>query len=119
MATTRVAAATMKAVRIPKASADFEIVEHQVPNPSAGEARIKVQACGVCHSDVATKDGSWPWIQYPRVPGHEVAGVIDGLGARVAGWKIGQRVGVGWRSLASATLHRKPSDTGLEHRNSS
>jgi D-arabinose 1-dehydrogenase-like Zn-dependent alcohol dehydrogenase len=86
----------MKAAQIPKPGADFEIVEREIPKPDAGQVLIKVQACGVCHSDVFTKEGQWPGIQYPRVPGHEIAGVIDELGAGVSAWKIGQRVGVGW-----------------------
>jgi len=96
MATTRVAVAPMKVAQIPKAGADFEIVEREVPHPDTGQVRIKVQACGICHSDALTKDGAWPGIQYPRVPGHEVAGLIDELGAGVTAWKKGQRVGVGW-----------------------
>jgi D-arabinose 1-dehydrogenase-like Zn-dependent alcohol dehydrogenase len=96
MATTKFAIAPMKAAQIPKAGADFQIVEREIPKPDAGQVLIKVQACGVCHSDVLTKEGAWPGIQYPRVPGHEVAGVIDELGAGVSGWKKGQRVGVGW-----------------------
>ena len=96
MATTRVAVAPMKAAQIPKAGADFQIVEREIPKPGAGEVRIKVQACGVCHSDVLTKEGLWPGIQYPRVPGHEVAGIIDEVGDGVIGWKTGQRAGVGW-----------------------
>ena len=96
MATTRVAIAPMKAAQIPKAGADFQIVEREIPNPSAGEVRIKVQACGICHSDALTKEGAWPGIQYPRVPGHEVAGIVDEVGAGVSDWKKGQRVGVGW-----------------------
>jgi D-arabinose 1-dehydrogenase-like Zn-dependent alcohol dehydrogenase len=86
----------MKAAQIPKPGADFQIVEREIPKPGAGEVRIKVQACGVCHSDMFTKEGAWPGIQYPRVPGHEVAGIIDELGAGVSGWKEGQRAGVGW-----------------------
>ena len=86
----------MKVAQIPKPGGDFEIVEREIPEPSAGQVRIKVQACGVCHSDVLTKEGQWPGIQYPRVPGHEVAGVIDKVGDRVSGWIKGQRVGVGW-----------------------
>ena len=86
----------MKAAQIPKPGADFEIVEREIPKPEAGQVRIKVQACGVCHSDVFTKEGAWPGIQYPRVPGHEVAGIIDELGPGVSAWKQGQRVGVGW-----------------------
>src|SRR5580693_9390393 len=96
MATSKVAIAPMKAAQIPKPGADFEIVEREIPKPGAGEVRIKVQACGVCHSDVLTKEGYWPGIQYPRVPGHEVAGIIDEVGAGVSAWKQGQRVGVGW-----------------------
>jgi D-arabinose 1-dehydrogenase-like Zn-dependent alcohol dehydrogenase len=96
MATTRVAIAPMKVAQIPKAGADFQIVEREIPKPGAGHVLIKVQACGVCHSDMFTKEGVWPGIQYPRVPGHEVAGVIDELGDGVSGWKQGQRAGVGW-----------------------
>jgi len=96
MATTKVAIAPMKAVQIPRPGADFQIVDREIPNPSAGEVRIKVQACGVCHSDMFTKEGAWPGIQYPRVPGHEVAGLLDELGPDITGWKVGQRVGVGW-----------------------
>ena len=80
MATTKIAVAPMKVAQIPKPGADFEIVEREIPKPGAGQVRIKVQACGVCHSDVLTKEGAWPGIQYPRVPGHEVAGVIDEAG---------------------------------------
>lgn len=96
MATTKVAIAPMKVAQVPKGGADFQIVEREVPSPGVGQVRIKVQACGVCHSDVLTKEGAWPGIQYPRVPGHEVAGIIDELGAGVSEWKQGQRVGVGW-----------------------
>src|SRR6202142_996851 len=86
----------MKVVQVPKPGADFEIVERKIPEPEAGHVRIKVQACGVCHSDVLTKEGLWPGIQYPRVPGQEVAGIVDEVGAGVSAWKKGQRVGVGW-----------------------
>src|ERR1700683_89867 len=96
MATTKLAIAPMKAAQISKAGADFQIVEREIPKPGAGQVLIQVQACGVCHSDVLTKEGAWPGIQYPRVPGHEVAGIIDELGAGVSGWKKRQRVGVGW-----------------------
>jgi D-arabinose 1-dehydrogenase-like Zn-dependent alcohol dehydrogenase len=96
MATTKVGVAPVKAAQVPKPGADFEIVEREMPEPGAGQVRIKVQACGICHSDVLTKEGAWPGIQYPRVPGHEVAGVVDKLGAGVTGWKAGQRAGVGW-----------------------
>ncbi len=88
--------AKMKSVQVPSAGADFQIVEREIPTPDAGQVRIKVQACGVCHSDVLTKEGAWPGIQYPRVPGHEVAGILDEVGAGVTAWKKGQRVGVGW-----------------------
>ena len=96
MATSQVAVAPMKAAQVPKPGADFEIVEREIPKPGVGEVRIKVQACGICHSDVLTKEGQWPGIQYPRVPGHEIAGIVDELGAGVSEWKKGQRVGVGW-----------------------
>jgi D-arabinose 1-dehydrogenase-like Zn-dependent alcohol dehydrogenase len=86
----------MKAAQIPKPGAEFQIVERDIPKPGAGEVRIKVLACGVCHSDAFTKEGQWPGIQYPRVPGHEVAGIIDEVGGGISGWKKGQRVGVGW-----------------------
>jgi D-arabinose 1-dehydrogenase-like Zn-dependent alcohol dehydrogenase len=88
--------AQMKAAQVPKPGADFQIVEREIPEPGAREVRIKVQACGVCHSDVLTKEGLWPGIEYPRVPGHEVAGIIDEVGAAVSEWTKGQRVGVGW-----------------------
>jgi D-arabinose 1-dehydrogenase-like Zn-dependent alcohol dehydrogenase len=99
MATSRVVPmkmTQMKVAQISKPGADFEIVEREIPEPDPGHVRIKVQACGVCHSDLFTKEGSWPGIQYPRVPGHEVAGTIDEVGAGVSAWKKGQRVGVGW-----------------------
>jgi D-arabinose 1-dehydrogenase-like Zn-dependent alcohol dehydrogenase len=96
MATTRIAIAPMKAAQISKPGADFQIVEREIPKPRAGQVRIKVQACGVCHSDLFTKEGAWPGIEYPRVPGHEVAGIVDEVGEGVTGWKKGQRAGVGW-----------------------
>jgi D-arabinose 1-dehydrogenase-like Zn-dependent alcohol dehydrogenase len=96
MATTKVGIAPMKAVQVPKPGADFEIVEREIPKPQAGHVRVKVQACGICHSDSLTKEGQWPGIQYPRVPGHEIAGIVDELGEGVTTWKKGQRVGVGW-----------------------
>ena len=88
--------AKMRAVQVPKAKGPFEIVERDIPQPGPGDVRIKVQACGVCHSDSVTKDGLFPNITYPRVPGHEVAGVLDAIGTGVKGWKLGDRVGVGW-----------------------
>jgi D-arabinose 1-dehydrogenase-like Zn-dependent alcohol dehydrogenase len=86
----------MKVAQVPSAGGDFQLVERTIPEPTAGHVRIKVQACGVCHSDVLTKEGLWPGIQYPRIPGHEVAGIIDKVGEGVSAWKQGQRVGVGW-----------------------
>src|SRR6202011_6082742 len=88
--------AKMKAVQVPKAGADFELVEREIPQPGAGQVRIHVQACGICHSDVITKAGFFPGITYPRVPGPEAACVSDELGRGVKEWKKGQRVGVGW-----------------------
>jgi D-arabinose 1-dehydrogenase-like Zn-dependent alcohol dehydrogenase len=90
------AAAPMKVAQIPKPGADFQLVDREIPQPGAREVRVKVRACGICHSDQLTKEGQWAGIQYPRIPGHEVAGVIDELGEGVSGWKRGQRVGVGW-----------------------
>jgi D-arabinose 1-dehydrogenase-like Zn-dependent alcohol dehydrogenase len=95
--------AKMKVVQVPKAGADFELVEREIPQPGAGQVRIRVQACGICHSDVITKDALFPGITYPRVPGHEVAGVIDELGAGVKEWQAGQRVGVGWHGGQDGT----------------
>lgn len=103
MATARVATAPMKVAQVPSAGADFQIVEREIPKPGTGQVRIKVQACGVCHSDAFTKEGQWPGIQFPRVPGHEVAGVIDELGEGVSGWTKGQRAGVGWHGGRDGT----------------
>ena len=96
MATTAIAPATMKAAHVSHPGAEFQIVEREIPNPGAGQVLIKVQACGICHSDMFTKEGQWPGIQYPRVPGHEVVGIIDELGDGVSEWRKGQYVGVGW-----------------------
>jgi D-arabinose 1-dehydrogenase-like Zn-dependent alcohol dehydrogenase len=93
----------MKVAQVPSAGADFQIVDREIPRPGVAQVRIKVQACGICHSDVLTKEGGWPGIQYPRIPGHEVAGVIDELGAGVSEWKQGQRVGVGWHGGQDGT----------------
>ncbi len=84
------------AAQVGKAKGEFELVEREMPQPGAGEVRIKVQACGICFSDHLTKDGLWPGITFPRVPGHEVAGVVDEVGSGVTEWKKGERVGVGW-----------------------
>jgi alcohol dehydrogenase len=86
----------MRAVQVPRPGGNFEIVERDIPEPGPGSVRIKVQACGVCHSDSMTKDGLYPGIVYPRVPGHEVVGIVDKIGSGVAGWTAGQRAGVGW-----------------------
>jgi len=87
---------TMKAVQVSKAGAPFEVVEREVPEPGPGQVRIKVEACGVCHSDAMIKAGAFPGLQLPRVPGHEIAGRVHGVGSGVTGWKVGERVGVGW-----------------------
>jgi D-arabinose 1-dehydrogenase-like Zn-dependent alcohol dehydrogenase len=86
----------MKAAQISKPGGDFELVERNVPEPGPGQVRVKVEACGICHSDVLVKEGLWPGIQYPRVPGHEIAGIVDLVGENVAQWKKGDHVGVGW-----------------------
>src|SRR2546430_16862823 len=86
----------MTAVQISRPGAAFEVVQRDLPEPGRSHVRIKVQACGVCHSDVFGKEGHWPGLQYPRITGHEVAGVIDEIGSEVIAWKKGQRVGVGW-----------------------
>jgi len=86
----------MKAAQISKPAGDLELVERDIPEPDVGQVRVKVEACGICHSDVLVKDGLWPGIQYPRVPGHEIAGRVDAIGDHVVEWKKGQRVGVGW-----------------------
>src|SRR3989442_5493052 len=88
--------ATMRAVQVSRPGGPFEMVERPIPEPGAGSVRIKVRACGICHSDALTKEGGWPGIQYPRVPGHEVAGAIDAVGPGVVGWEEGQPAGVGW-----------------------
>jgi D-arabinose 1-dehydrogenase-like Zn-dependent alcohol dehydrogenase len=88
--------ATMRAVQVTEPGGPFELVEREVLDPGRGEVRVRVEACGVCHSDSLAKDGGFPGISYPVIPGHEVAGVIDALGDGVAGWEVGARVGVGW-----------------------
>src|SRR5579872_6371270 len=86
----------MRAAQVSKPGSPFELVERSIPEPGSGQVRVKVQACGVCHSDSIVKEGIFPGIPYPRVPGHEIAGVIDTIGANVKEWQAGQRVGVGW-----------------------
>src|SRR5580698_4155706 len=96
MASAAAAVTTMKAAQITEAGAGLSIVELEVPEPGPGEVRIKIRACGVCHSDAIIVEGRRPGVLYPRVPGHEVAGVVDALGTGVTEWQKGQRVGVGW-----------------------
>jgi len=93
----------MKAVQVPKPGGEFEFVERAIPEPGPRQVRIRVQACGICHSDVITKEGLFPGISYPRVPGHEVIGMIDEVGAGVKDWKKGERVGVGWHGGQDGT----------------
>ena len=88
--------AQMRAVQVTGPGAEWELTEREVPQPGPGQVRIKVEGCGVCHSDQFVKEGLWPGLQYPRIPGHEIAGRIDEVGAGVTAWKKGQRVGVGW-----------------------
>src|SRR5213080_3628632 len=115
----------MRAAQISKAKGQFEIVERDIPEPKNGEVRIKVEACGICHSDMMVKDGLWPGLQYPRIPGHEIAGKIDALGADVTSWQVGQRVGVGWHGghcfvcepcrRGDFILCKKEKITGISH----
>ena len=86
----------LKAVQVPKPGGNFELVERSIPEPARGQVRIKVEACGICHSDALVKEGHWAGLQYPRIPGHEIAGRIDAVGEGVVQWRTGQRVGVGW-----------------------
>ena len=86
----------MRAAQVVSAKGPYQVVEREIPEPDTGQVRIRVQASGICHSDSLVKEGLWPGIHYPRVPGHEVAGIVDAVGAGVAGWKVGERVGVGW-----------------------
>jgi alcohol dehydrogenase/propanol-preferring alcohol dehydrogenase len=88
--------AKMRAVQVTRPKGSLEIVEREIPDPGAGWVRVKIEACGICHSDAMAKEGTWPGIEYPRVPGHEIAGNIDAIGPGVLGWTRGQRVGVGW-----------------------
>jgi propanol-preferring alcohol dehydrogenase len=86
----------MKAVQVSKANGPFEVVEREIPEPGPGQVRIKVEACGVCHSDALVKMGAYPGLKLPRIPGHEIAGRVDAVGPNVKMWKKGDRVGVGW-----------------------
>jgi len=86
----------MRAVQVSKAGGPFELVEREIPNPGEGQVRIRVEACGICHSDAFVKSGAFPGLVLPRIPGHEVAGKIDAVGPKVSAWHVGDRVGVGW-----------------------
>src|SRR5436190_1558989 len=89
----------MKAAQISKPGGDWELIERDIPDPGVGQVRVKVEACGICHSDALVKEGLWPGLQFPRVPGHEVIGVIDAVGKDVpTRWSAGMRVGVGWHA---------------------
>ena len=118
MATTHAAIASMTVAQVPKPGMDLQIVEREIPQPGAGQVRIRVQACGVCHSDAFTVEGTWPGIQYPRVPGHEVAGIVDEVGPGVSAWQPGQRVGVGWHGGHDGTCRqcRRGDFRNCQHR---
>lgn len=89
-------AGEMRVMQVKNAKGPFELVERDIPEPRARQVRVRVEACGLCHSDVLVKEGLWPGVVYPRTPGHEIAGVIDAVGSDVPQWKVGQRVGIGW-----------------------
>lgn len=118
MATTHVAIGSMTVAQVQKPGMGVQIVEREIPGPGAGQVRIKVQACGVCHSDAFTVEGTWPGIQYPRVPGHEVTGLVDDVGPGISAWKKGQRVGVGWHGGHDGTCRqcRRGDFRNCEHR---
>jgi D-arabinose 1-dehydrogenase-like Zn-dependent alcohol dehydrogenase len=86
----------MRAIQVASAGGELELVERKDPQPGPGQVRVKVEACGICHSDAFVKHGGFPGLTYPRIPGHEVAGVVDVIGEGVTAWKLGDRVGVGW-----------------------
>jgi 2-desacetyl-2-hydroxyethyl bacteriochlorophyllide A dehydrogenase len=88
--------AKMHVAQITRPNGSLDLVEREIPEPARGQVRIKVEACGICHSDVLVKEGLWPGLPYPRIPGHEIAGRVDAVGEGVSNWKPGQRVGVGW-----------------------
>ena len=118
--------AKMRAAQVAGPNRPIEMVEREIPEPGDGEVRIRVEACGVCHSDSFTKEGTWPGIQYPRIPGHEIAGIIDAIGTGITGWTLGQRAGVGWhgghcgycdscRRGDFVTCQVAPQVTGIAH----
>lgn len=98
--------AKMRAVQVAQAGGPLELVERDVPEPMRDEVRVRVEVCGVCHSDSFTVEGQWPNLSFPRIPGHEVAGVIDAIGAGVVDWRVGQRVGVGWLEAIAGIASR-------------
>jgi D-arabinose 1-dehydrogenase-like Zn-dependent alcohol dehydrogenase len=103
----------MKIAVVPKAGADFELQEREIPQPGPGQVRVRVQACGICFGDLLVKNGLWPGLTYPRAPGHEIAGVIAEVGPGVSTWKQGQRVGVGWHGGQDNTcLYCRRGDFG-------
>ena len=99
----------MNKIQVNSAGGGFELIEERMREPAAGYVRVKVQACGVCHSDSFTKEGIWPGIVYPRSPGHEIAGVIDAVGEDAAPWKVGDRVGIGWHGGHCGNVRVMPS----------
>ena len=101
--------AKMRAVQVSRPKGALELVEREVPEPGPGAVRIRVEACGICHTDAFTKDGGFPGLEYPRIPVHEVRGLIDAVGARVVGLTVGQRAGVGWRAVPSTRKTPSPS----------
>ena len=103
----------MKAVEVREPKGPLQLVQRDVPGPGTGQVLIKVQACGICHSDMFTKDGLWPGLQYPRVPGHEIAGVIEAAGPGVEEWKPGQRGGVGWHGGHCGRCERSAPASGV------
>ena len=118
----------MQAAQISTPGGDWEVVERDIHEPDAGHVRVKVEVCGICHSDVFVKDGLWPGLQYPRVPGHEIAGHIDAVGDNVRAWRPGQLVGVGWhgghcfvcapcrRGAFAMCVHRQVTGIDCSHR---
>ena len=111
MSTARSVPAPMRVAQIPKPGADFQLVDREIPKPGVREVRVKVQACGVCHSDMFTKEGAWPGIQYPRVPGHEVAGIIDELGAGVPSGSWGSESA--WAGTGARTARVSRADAEI------
>jgi len=101
---------TMQAARVPCGGADFELVDLPVPDPDANEVRVRVEACGICHSDAFVKESTFPGLEYPRVPGHEVAGVVDAVGSDALQWSAGDRAG--WAGTAGTASPATPAGRG-------